>query len=169
MQRHIARTTVDLSAYPDMVVIYLGMRINTLAGIKTLAVFFWKVGMVLRDPPEGLLKNETFLYSGRQLGIRQYWSDFESLENWTRTGAHGEWWKLFLRDPAGTGFWHEAYFMRGGMEAVYDNMPTPIGFLHFAPQLPARGPLFSARRRAGRVGNSEHAAPVPEEALYRED
>lgn len=28
--------TVDLSAYPDLVVIYLGMRVRTFPGIKTL-------------------------------------------------------------------------------------------------------------------------------------
>jgi hypothetical protein len=28
--------TVDLSAYPDLVVIYLGMRVRTVPGIKTL-------------------------------------------------------------------------------------------------------------------------------------
>jgi hypothetical protein len=32
------RQTVDLSAYPDLVVIYLGMRVNVLTGIKTLLV-----------------------------------------------------------------------------------------------------------------------------------
>jgi len=32
-----SRSTVDLSAYPQRVVIYLGMRVNALTGIKTLA------------------------------------------------------------------------------------------------------------------------------------
>ncbi len=35
----VDRRTVDLAAYPDLVVIYLGMRVNTWAGIKTLAGF----------------------------------------------------------------------------------------------------------------------------------
>jgi hypothetical protein len=39
------RTTVDLSAYPDLVVIYLGMRVNSLRGLKTLASF----GPQIRD------------------------------------------------------------------------------------------------------------------------
>jgi hypothetical protein len=34
------------------------------------------------------------------------------------------------------------------MEAVYDDMPTPTGLAQFAPQQPARGPMFSARHRA---------------------
>ena len=33
------RRTVDLSAFPDLVVIYLGMRVNTPKGLKTLLRF----------------------------------------------------------------------------------------------------------------------------------
>ena len=33
----VDRKTVDLSAYPDLVVIYLGMRIRRLDGLKRLA------------------------------------------------------------------------------------------------------------------------------------
>ena len=32
----VARQTVDLAAFPDLVVIYLGMRVNTWVGLKTL-------------------------------------------------------------------------------------------------------------------------------------
>jgi len=32
----IDRHTVDLSAYPDLVVVYLGMRVNALSGLKRL-------------------------------------------------------------------------------------------------------------------------------------
>ena len=32
----VDRRTVDLSAYPDLVVIYLGMRVNAFAGLKRL-------------------------------------------------------------------------------------------------------------------------------------
>jgi len=37
------RETVDLSQYPDLVVIYLGMRINTITGIKTVLGFGPKI------------------------------------------------------------------------------------------------------------------------------
>jgi hypothetical protein len=56
------------------------------------------------------------------LGMRQYWRDFDALEAWARSTPHREWWRDFLRSSPGTGFWHEAYFMRGGMEAVYDDV-----------------------------------------------
>jgi hypothetical protein len=36
MQAKVDRRTVDLSSYPDLVVIYLGMRVNHMAGIKIL-------------------------------------------------------------------------------------------------------------------------------------
>ena len=50
------------------------------------------------------------------------------------------------------------------MEAIYDDVPQPIGFMGFAPVVPARGPMFGA---AGR-GEKEFAAqPVlSEEELY---
>jgi hypothetical protein len=33
---HVTRTTVDLSDQPDLVVIYLGKRVRTLRGMRTL-------------------------------------------------------------------------------------------------------------------------------------
>jgi Domain of unknown function (DUF4188) len=78
------------------------------------------------------------------LGMRQYWRDFDTLEAWSRSTPHREWWQNFLRSSGGTGFWHAAYFMRGAMEAVYDDMPVRLGFGQFAPVKPARGPMFSA-------------------------
>ena len=48
-----------------------------------------------------------------------------------------------------TGFWHEAYFMRGGMEAVYDDVPGPLGFGQFAQMRPARrGDVLTTHTRA---------------------
>ena len=35
----VDRATVDLSAYPDLVMILLGMRVNTVTGVKTLLGF----------------------------------------------------------------------------------------------------------------------------------
>src|SRR5438552_663691 len=97
-------------------------------------------------------------------GMRQYWRDFESLERWTRSEPHRIWWQNFLKDSAGTGFWHETYFMRGGMEAIYDDMAKPIGMMSFAPVDKARGRMFSARSRLG-LGEPQLGAVIPEEAL----
>jgi hypothetical protein len=86
--------------------------------------------------------------------MRQYWRDFESLERWARSLPHQDWWRDFVRDSGGTGFWHEAYFKRGGMEAVYDDIRVALGFSGFAHVVPAQGAMFSARRRAGVGGES---------------
>ncbi len=164
----VDRRTVDLSSYPDLVVIYLGMRVNTLTGLKTLFGFGPKIAKSVDAKPDGLLLHENFVFSllPPHAGMRQYWRDFDALERWARSAPHQAWWRQFLRDSGGTGFWHEAYFMRGGMEAVYDDMVQATGFLTFAPIRPARGAMFSARGRAPRAGSSTTAAPVDEQDLY---
>jgi len=164
MERH----TVDLSGYPDLVVIYLGMRVNSLRGLPTLLSFRSKIQAVIDKPPPGLLANDWIIYSlfPLHMGMRQYWKDFESLETWARSGAHREWWQTYVKDTRGTGFWHEAYFMGGGMETVAVNMPQRLGFRKFAPEHQARGSMFSARTRARREGTAQVDAPVTEHELY---
>jgi hypothetical protein len=66
------RETVDLSAYPHLVVIYLGMRVNTITGVKTLIGFGPKISNAVASKPDGLLLHENLLYSLRHLGMRQY-------------------------------------------------------------------------------------------------
>jgi hypothetical protein len=168
MKRDIGRRTVDLSDYPNLVVIYLGMRVNKLAGLKTVMCFGPKIARSVQARPEGLLLHENLLFSLLPLhaGMRQYWRDFESLETWARSEPHRVWWQTFLRDAGGTGFWHEAYFMRGGMEAVYNNMVQDTGFLRFAPTQPARAAMFSARGRAKYAGEALKPAPLTEQDLY---
>jgi hypothetical protein len=145
----VERQTVDLSGYPDLVVIYLGMRVNSLRGLKTVLSFGPKITAAVEAKPEGLLLHENFLFSllPPHVGMRQYWRNFDLLEGWARSLPHQDWWQNFLRDSGGTGFWHETYFMRGGMEAIYDDMKPLPGFGQFAPVRRAEGPMFSARSR----------------------
>jgi len=163
----VDRRTIDLSAFPDLVVIYLGMRVNAWYGLKTV----FGLGPGIRNSvdarPDGLLLHEDLLFSVVPLhgGMRQYWRDWDSLERWARSEPHRIWWQNFLKDSGGTGFWHETYFMRGGMEAIYDDMPSPIGMMKFAPLKPARGPMFSARTRAARAGDVP-APAITERELY---
>lgn len=168
MSQAVERRTIDLSAYPDLVMILLGMRVRTLTGLKTLIGFGPKIANSVAENPDGLLLHENFVFSlfPVHAGMRQYWRDYESLERWARSEPHRQWWKNFLRDSGGTGFWHETYFMRGGVEAIYDDMPQPVGLLRFAPAMPARGPMFSARQRARSQGTSSVAAPITEADLY---
>jgi hypothetical protein len=164
----VDRLTADLSGYPDLVVIYLGMKVRTVAGLKTAFGFGPKIQDAAGQQPDGLLLHHMFLFSlvPPHAGIRQYWRDFGALERWARSEPHRLWWQQFLRDSGGTGFWHEAYFMRGGMEAVYDDMDTLPGFGSFAPTQPARGAMFSARRRARVPGEAAVESPVSEDVLY---
>jgi hypothetical protein len=166
MSANVNRQTVDLSGFPDLVVIYLGMRVNRLTGLKTLLGFGPKIAGSVAAVPDGLLLHENMIYSllPVHVGMRQYWRDMESLLLWTRSDPHRQWWKNFLRNSGGTGFWHETYLMRGGMEAIYDDVAEPIGLLRFAPVRPARGSMFGATHR---VGGPQNAEPVvSEKELY---
>ena len=97
------RDTVDLSGFPDLVVIYLGMRVNTWTGVKTLFGFGPKIAGAVDTKADGLLVHENLLYSLRHLGMRQYWRDFDALEAWSRSEPHRTWWHNFLHDSGGTG------------------------------------------------------------------
>lgn len=154
MATKVERRTVDLSQFPELVVVYLGMRVNRLTGLKTLFGFGPKISASAAAQPDGLLLHEIMLYSlfPAHLGIRQYWRDMPSLLAWTRSDPHREWWKSFLRDSGGTGFWHETYLKRGGIEAIYDDVARPIGMMRFAPLVPARGAMFGASHRVGSAG-----------------
>jgi hypothetical protein len=162
----VTRTTVDLTQFPDLIVIYLGMRARSLRGMMTLRRMAGEVDRAAAARPDGLLRHERFWF--RFLpphgGIRQYWRDFDALERWARSHPHGEWWGKFTRDPHGTSFWHETYFLKGGVEAIWDDVPEPLGLKAFAPVVPARGAMFSSRRRAGLPG--EPAPPVISESEF---
>ncbi len=99
--------------------------------------------------PDGLLRHEDLMFSlfPLHVGMRQYWRDFASRVAWRV--SHQQWWVKFLKDSGGTGFWHETYFMRGGMEAIYDDLP--------APQIAFTARLQKLSRRAG--GVRARAAP----------
>jgi hypothetical protein len=164
----VTRQTVDLTGHPDLVVVYLGMRVKTLRGLKTLASSGPKIRRAVEAKPDGLLFHQLFLFGLLPLhvGIRQYWRDFDTLERWVRSEPHRTWWQDLLRGGSGTAFWHESYFMRGGMEAIFLDADRPAGLLSFAPAQEARGAMFSARRRL-RMAGDEMAPPVlSEEELY---
>ena len=82
MTRALNRTTADLSTYPDLVVIYLGMRVNEPRGLTTLASFGRRIRRSVQAQPDGLLLHENLLFSlfPPHAGMRQYWRDFDSLK-----------------------------------------------------------------------------------------
>jgi hypothetical protein len=161
------RDTVDLSGYPDLVVIYLGMKVRRPRGLLRLFGLGPQIQKSWKAEPDGLLLHEDMVWSlfPPHLGMRQYWRDLDSLERWTRSEPHKLWWKQFMKDSGGTGFWHEAYFMRGGIDALYGDMKKPTGLARVLPVVEARGTMFSARRRAGRT-DPLTVEPVVGEAEY---
>jgi Domain of unknown function (DUF4188) len=109
------QVALDLAGYPGLVVIYLGMRVNTLRGLKTLVGFGPRIKASVRAQPDGLLLHEDILWGmfPPHVGMRQYWRDFDALERWARTDPHAQWWQAFIKDRGGTGFWHETYLAGG--------------------------------------------------------
>ena len=67
---------------------------------------------------------------------------------------------------AAPGFWHETCFRGGQVESVYIDMPG-TGLAGFAPVTPARGSLFSARRRLGMREGREPPPGIADEELYQ--
>lgn len=141
------RRSVDLSGYPDLVVIYLGFRVSRWRGLKAMVGIGRGLSDLARDRPDGLLAHEFLAFGLNHIGMRQYWRDFASLEAFTRSDPHKTWWRDFARDAAGAGFWHESYRLAGGMEAIYLGLPKPIGFGAFAPGRIPEGLFMSARQR----------------------
>ena len=60
MPTKVDRRTVNLSAYPNLVVIYLGMRVNRLAGLKMLFGLGPQIAKSAAAKPDGLLQHENF-------------------------------------------------------------------------------------------------------------
>ena len=164
----LERNTVDLSEYPDLVVIYLGMKVHSLKGLRTLLSFGPRIKASVDAKPDGLLLHEPIIYSLLPVhaGMRQYWRDFASLDTSVDQMPHQAWWTEFLKEPGGVGFWHELYSVRGGMEAVYDDLRSGVGFSNFAKVVPARGPMFGAQARLAR--KDRPAPPISEEELYKQ-
>lgn len=164
-RKHVTRRTVDVSKYPGLVVMYLGMRVYSPRGFLTLLRFGAQVHRAVKMRPDGLLHSERLLFSPIHMGWRQYWRDLDSLEAWARSPPHRDWWRSYLKDTKGTGFWHETYFLEGGMEAIFDGMRGNIGLAAFAPTNPVEGGVFTARHRAerARMGNQAPGAAENED------
>jgi len=154
-----ARSTVDLSDYPDLVVITLGMKAHGLRGLRTMLGIRREILRAVRERPDGLLHHDTLVVSNWPMHrlLRQYWRDLDSMERWTRSMPHSAWWRRYIRDTEGTSFYHELYSRRGGMEGIFGNMDGPVGMMHFAPVVPAHGAMFGSR---GRMGRPEGQPPL---------
>jgi hypothetical protein len=143
------------------------MRAESLGGVGTILSFGPRIQKAVRENPDGLLLHEDLMFGlwPLHVGMRQYWRDLESLEKWTKESPHLEWWKSFHKDQRGTSFWHEAYFLRGGIDSVYVGDRAPVGLQRFAPRVAAHGAMATSRLRAR---GGEVAAAEKRDDLYPE-
>jgi hypothetical protein len=89
MAPHIQHTTVELSPFPDLVVIYLGMKVRNLRGLRTMISFGPKITPPSRQSPKAFsCTSLLFSLLSLRTGMRQYGRDFQSLENWARSLPH---------------------------------------------------------------------------------
>jgi hypothetical protein len=86
----VNRQTIDLPDFPDLVVIYLGMRVRASRGLGKLLQTGRQIRAAVARGPDGLLLRENIVFSlvPPHLGMRQYWRDLDALERWTRELAH---------------------------------------------------------------------------------
>ena len=138
---------MDLTAYPDLVMIMLGFRMKGWRGLLAMREIGPGLNRIARDRPEGLLAHEGMMFGLTHFGFRQYWRDMDMLERFTRSEPHAAWWRRIRELSAGAGFWHETYHAKGGVEALYVAMPEPVGLQHFASERHPVGPFMSARAR----------------------
>lgn len=147
MQAAPDRQSVDLSGYPDLVMIMLGFRLRGWRGLPALRQIGAGLNQIARERPDGLLAHESMVFSLTHFGFRQYWRDLDALEAFTRSEPHADWWRRVRELSAHAGFWHETYHAKGGVEALYVAMPAPVGLQHFAAERRPVGPFMSARSR----------------------
>lgn len=151
-----SRQTVDLSNYPDLVIVRAGMRAHSVRGVVKLASYGYQILESVNGidgskelTPEGLLHMEDEIHSilPPHVIIRQYWKDMDALEEWTHTGTHSELWDRLSENPEGTSFWHELY-SQDGIEAIYNGMESsPTGMMNFAPTESLEGDLSPIQER----------------------
>jgi hypothetical protein len=177
MQKQYERVSVDLSDYPDLIVIYLGMQPLSPRGLWTVIRTANDVRKMLHDKPDGLLRHENtltlngFFSLSWSYGFREYWRSFDDLERWARESVHAEWWRKMVHDTGGTMIWHETYAMQGGIDAIWGSTSRVenLGLAQFAPVIQAKGSSYSARKRLQREHQAETIpAPYTEKQLYTE-
>lgn len=154
----IDRQSVDVSSYPDLVMIMLGFRVRGWRGLLAMRQIGPGLARIGRERPDGLLAHEGMMFSWLHFGFRQYWRDLAALESFTRSEPHADWWRRIRELSAAAGFWHETYHASGGVEALYVGMGEPVGLQRFAPGRQPVGPFLSAR---GRIqGAARRTEPV---------
>src|SRR5256885_15211624 len=100
------QVAVNLAGYPELVVIYLGMRGNTLRGLRTLLAFGPRIKASVRAQPDGLLLHQDIVWGifPPHFGMRQYWRGFGPLARSAPTRPPPQRGARVLKEPGGTRF-----------------------------------------------------------------
>lgn len=103
----------------------------------------------------GLLVSERIRMGFSKFGYLQYWKSFDSLEAWTRTLPHVDWWRDAaerIRTRGDISIYHEAYLVdRNKCESIYLNMGSErVGLATFGDLCEPVGAATAARDRLGR-------------------
>jgi hypothetical protein len=95
------RMTDDLSAYPDLVVIYLGMRVDEARGLDAPAVAP-EIRRLSRRSRTGCCCTEPHVLRGAAARRMRRLARPGGARSLTRTLPHRAWWSEYLRDRGGT-------------------------------------------------------------------
>jgi hypothetical protein len=101
----------------------------------------------------GLLRSERFVLGWGHVGVLQYWSGFEALDDWSHRAPHSEWWRAAaerMRTRGDFGVYHETFLVpRANVESIYLDCP-PVGLAAFGLTADPVGPKTTARDRLKR-------------------
>ncbi len=148
------------------VVFAIGMRLNRMFAIhkwlKPGIDTFQMVRLLARNPPDGYLGGQLFLY-WRGLAMLQYWRSFEQLEDFAkdRTLPHAAAWGNLLRQTQTDqtfGYWHETYQVQEGRyECIYGSMPK-FGLARAAAHVQLNEKSDTARGRLDETNITDSAS-----------
>src|ERR671913_517640 len=134
------RQAADLSAYPDLVVIYLGMRARTPRGALTILKYGPRIRRSAAAKPDGLLRHEMLMWGlgPPHVGMRQYWA---RLRRPRAVGAPRAARRVVVRAAGGH-----------GRHRVLARGVPPAGRYGVGPPRHAADRLLRVRPRRGRQG-----------------
>jgi hypothetical protein len=169
MRPKVNRRTVDLSGYPNLVVIYSGMRVNTLTGLKTLLGFGPQISKSVEAPPRWITAAREFVvvvtpphtWGCANIGGTLNLLNLGHAPNLTGHGGRSfcetlEALVSGTKPTSGAGAWKRS-------------MTTWLktsAFFALPRCTQPQGRMFSARSRARQPGEPSTPVPVSEEEFY---
>lgn len=155
MKRFCAKPPESIA---ELCLVRLGFEARGVSGLLYLARLGGRIDRSAADATEagsGLLRSERFRLGFSKFGYLQYWKSFDSLEAWTRTSPHVDWWREAaerIRTRGDISIYHEAYLVdRNRCESIYLNTGSErAGLASFGDLSEPVGAATTARDRLGR-------------------